>query len=162
MNACSQTALRTETVREFGKALRGGIILPGDDEYEQARRVWNGMIDRHPAMIVRCVGVGDIITAVNFARTNGIPISVRGGGHNVAGNAVCDGGLVIDLSRMKAIRVDPVGNHVRAEGGVSWGEFDHETQMHGLATTGGIVSSRGQTGASWSGTAPDPVDCTAV
>lgn len=138
--------MREEKTREFGKALRGEIILPEDDEYNKARSVWNGMIDKHPAMIVRCAGAADVITAVNFARKNGIPISVRGGGHNVAGNALCDGGMVIDLSRMKAIWVDPATGHARAEGGVSWGEFDHETQIYGLATTGGIVSTTGIAG----------------
>jgi FAD/FMN-containing dehydrogenase len=117
--AAGMAATGEERTREFGKALRGEIIRPGDDEYENARRVWNGMIDKHPAMIVRCAGVADVITAVNFARSNGIPVSVRGGGHNVAGNALCDGGMVIDLSRMKAIRVDPATGHARAEGGVS-------------------------------------------
>ena len=142
----SVVATGEERTKKFGKTLRGEIIRPGDDAYEKARSLWNGMIDKHPAMIVRCAGVADVITAVKFARGNGIPVSVRGGGHNVAGNALCDGGMVIDLSRMKAIRVDPAAGHARAEGGVSWGEFDHETHIHGLATTGGIVSTTGIAG----------------
>jgi len=142
----SVIAMGEEKTRAFGKVLRGDIIRPGDVEYEKARSVWNGMIDKHPAMIVRCAGVADVITAVNFARRNDIPISVRGGGHNVAGNALCNGGMVIDLSRMKAIRVDPETGHARAEGGVSWGEFDRETQIYGLATPGGIVSTTGIAG----------------
>jgi FAD/FMN-containing dehydrogenase len=104
------------------------------------------MIDKHPAIIVRCACVSDIIASIRFARDYGMLVSVRGGGHNVAGNAVCDKGMVIDLSRMKAVRVDPVEKYARAEGGVTWGEFDRETQVHGLATTGGIVSSTGIAG----------------
>jgi FAD/FMN-containing dehydrogenase len=102
----------------------------------KSRKVWNGMIDKTPALIVRCAGVGDVIHAVNFARGNNLLVAVRGGGHNVSGNAVCDLGLVIDLSPMKGMRVDPAGRTVRAEGGVTWGEFNRETQTFGLATTG--------------------------
>jgi FAD/FMN-containing dehydrogenase len=130
----------------LSEALRGRIIFPGDADYDEARLLWNGMIDKHPAGIVQCAGVADVITAVRTARKNDIAVSVRGGGHNVAGKALCDDGMVIDLSRMKAIRVDPTTGHVRAEGGVSWGEFDHETQIHGLAATGGIVSTTGIAG----------------
>lgn len=125
--------------------------MPGDGGYEAARKVWNGMIDRHPAMIVQCAGVPDVVNAVNFARAHNLLIAVRGGGHSVAGNAVCDGGLVIDLSRMKSIRVDHLNRVARAEGGVTWRELDHETQAFGLATTGGIVSSTGIAGLTLGG-----------
>jgi FAD/FMN-containing dehydrogenase len=109
------------------------------------------MIDKKPALIVRGAGVADVISAVRFARAHNLLVAVRGGGHNVAGNAVCDGGIVIDLSRMKAIRVDPTKHTARAEGGVTWGEFDHETQAHGLATTGGFVSTTGIAGLTLGG-----------
>ena len=109
------------------------------------------MIDRRPALIVRCAGVADVIDAVNFARTNSLLVAVRGGGHNAAGNAVCDGGIVIDLSPMKGIHVDPMRRTARAEGGVTWGEFDRETQAFGLATTGGLVSTTGIAGLTLGG-----------
>jgi FAD/FMN-containing dehydrogenase len=130
-------------VPELRASFRGTLLRPGDPGYEPARRVWNGMIDRRPALIARCAGAADVIQAVGFARGRGLPLAVRGGGHNVAGNAVCDGGVVIDLSAMKAIRVDPARRTARAEGGVTWGELDRETQAFGLATTGGIVSTTG-------------------
>src|SRR5919197_5819603 len=109
------------------------------------------MIDKTPALILRCAGVSDVISAVNFARTNNLLVSVRGGGHNVSGNAVCDRGLVIDLSLMKGIRVDPARRTVPAEGGVTWGEFDRETQAFDLATTGGIVPTTGIAGLTLGG-----------
>jgi len=138
-------------VPELRASFRGTLLRPGDPDYEQARRVWNGMIDRRPALIVRCAGAADVIRAVDLARERGLPLAVRGGGHNVAGNAVCDGGLVIDLSGMKAIRVDPARRTARAEGGVTWGEFDRETQAFGLASTGGIVSTTGIAGLTLGG-----------
>jgi FAD/FMN-containing dehydrogenase len=136
-------AIEESAVLELRGRLRGTLLRPGDPGYDEARRVWNGMIDRRPALIVRGAGAADVIQAVGFARERGLPLAVRGGGHNVAGNAVCDGGLVIDLSRMKGIRVDPARRTVRAEGGVLWGELDREAQAFGLATTGGIVSTTG-------------------
>jgi FAD binding domain/Berberine and berberine like len=139
------------TIQEFGAGLRGTLLRPGDDGYDAARRVWNGMIDRKPALIARCAGAADVISAVNFARNNNLLVSVRGGGHNVSGNAVCDRGLVIDLSPMKGLRVDPARRTVRAEGGVTWGEFDRETQAFELATTGGIVSTTGIAGLTLGG-----------
>ncbi len=135
----------------FRKSLRGDMVRHGDDGYDAARKVWNGMIDKNPALIVRCTGVADVISCVNFARTNNLLVAVRGGGHNVAGNAVCDGGMVIDLSRMKGIRVDPKARSVRAEAGVIFGELDHATQAFGLATTGGIVSTTGISGLTLGG-----------
>jgi FAD/FMN-containing dehydrogenase len=133
-------------VQEFKANLRGELIRPEDSGYDAARKVWNGMIDKRPALIVRCAGVADVISAVNFARTNRLLVAVRGGGHNVAGNAVCDGGIVIDLSRMKGMRVDPAARIARAQAGLTWGEFDRETQAFGLATTGGLVSTTGIAG----------------
>src|SRR5260221_9251812 len=138
-------------IKELRPSLRGALLRPGDDSYEAARRVWNGMIARKPALIVRCAGVADVITAVNFARTNHLLVSVRGGGHSVAGNAVCDGGLMIDLSGMKGIQVDPARRTARAEPGLTWGEFDHETQAFGLATTGGFVPTTGIAGLTLGG-----------
>jgi hypothetical protein len=145
------TSLDEATIHEFRGGLRGTLLRPGDDGYDAARRVWNGMIDRKPALIARCVGAADVISAVNFARNNNLLVSVRGGGHNVSGNAVCDRGLVIDLSPMKGLRVDPARQTVRAEGGVTWGEFDRETQAFELATTGGIVSTTGIAGLTLGG-----------
>ncbi len=136
-------------VSDFTKlraALSGHLIEPGDSGYDQARRVWNGMIDRRPAAIARCATVTDVVTCMEFARTCDMTVAIRGGGHNVAGNAVCDGGLVIDLSLMKEIVVDAPQRRVRAGGGVVWGELDEATQRHGLATTGGLMSTTGIAG----------------
>lgn len=140
------TKIDEEIIRKFKDSLRGELIQPSDANYDEARKVWNGMIDKHPALIARCSGVVDIINAVNFARANELLVAVRGGGHNVAGNAVCDGGIVIDLSRMKSIRIDPVRNTCRVEPGLTWGEFDRETQAFGLALPGGIQSTTGIAG----------------
>jgi FAD/FMN-containing dehydrogenase len=142
----TRAAIKDEAVAELRTSLRGLLLRPGDNGYETARHVWNGMIDKHPALIARCTGVADVIAAIQFARTHDLLVAVRGGGHNVAGNAVCDGGLVIDLSMMKGIRVDPAARTVRAEGGVTWGDLDHETQAFGLATTGGLISTTGIAG----------------
>jgi FAD/FMN-containing dehydrogenase len=121
--------------------LGGPLLRPGDDGYDDARRIFNGMIDRRPALIARCTATGDVVKAVRFAREHDLIVSVRGGGHNVAGNAVSDGGLMIDLTPMKGIRVDPAARTARAQGGVTWREFDRECQAFGLATTGGAISS---------------------
>jgi hypothetical protein len=131
--------------------LQGRLIRPGDADYDPARAVWNGMIDRYPAVIVRCTTVADVIAAVNFAREHSICVSVRGGGHNVAGSAVIDDGLVIDLSDMKHIHVDPQARTASAEGGVIWGELDRATQQYGLATPGGVVSDTGIAGLTLGG-----------
>ncbi|HSO97596.1 MAG TPA: FAD-binding oxidoreductase [Solirubrobacteraceae bacterium] len=133
-------------MQELRDSLRGELVLPGDDAYDEARSVWNGMIDRRPSLIVRCTGTSDVIAAVGFARSEGLTVAVRGGSHNVAGNATCDGGLVIDLSPMKGVRVDAESRTVRAQGGLTWGELDAETQGFGLATTGGLVTSTGVAG----------------
>ncbi|HKN19094.1 MAG TPA: FAD-dependent oxidoreductase, partial [Dissulfurispiraceae bacterium] len=145
------SAIRKEVLQEFESVMPGKIVCPGDEGYEVARKVWNGMIDRHPSLILYCAGVEDIRRAVDFARTNNLLVAVRSGGHNVAGNAVCDGGLVIDLSRMKGIEVDHKSLVARAQAGLTWGEFDRATQTCGLATTGGIVSKTGIAGLTLGG-----------
>jgi FAD/FMN-containing dehydrogenase len=138
-------------VQELKTAIRGELLRPGDDGYDAARAIHNGMIDHYPALIARCAGVADVLAAVRFARQHQLLISVRGGGHGVPGHAVCDRGLMIDLSRMRAIRVDPARRTARAEGGVTWGDFDHETQAFGLATTGGIARPTGIAGLTLGG-----------
>jgi FAD/FMN-containing dehydrogenase len=147
----ADAALGESVIEGFASRLRGELIRPSDPAYEQARFVWNGLIDKRPALIARCAGVGDVIDSVNFARENDLLVAVRGGGHNVAGNAVCDGGLVIDLSPMKGIRVDPKRRTVRAEGGTTWADLDRETQVFGLATPGGEVSETGIAGLTLGG-----------
>jgi FAD/FMN-containing dehydrogenase len=122
---------------------RGALLRPGEEGYDEARRIWNGEIDRRPALIARCAGADDVSAAVRFARTHDLPVSVRGGGHAVAGHAVCDDGVMIDLSLMKAVTVDPERRVVRAAGGVLWRELDRATQAYALATTGGIISDTG-------------------
>ncbi len=139
-------ALGEATVRELRNALRGELVLPGDTAYDEARSVWNGMIDRRPVLIARCTGTSDVKVAIGFARSEGLTVAARGGSHNVAGNATCDGGLVIDLSPMKGVRVDVDGRTMLAQGGLTWGELDQETQAFGLATTGGLVTSTGVAG----------------
>jgi FAD/FMN-containing dehydrogenase len=136
-------ALRTQ--------LSGSLLGPSDPAYEEARRVHNGLIDRRPALVARCRGTADVQAAVRFGRERGLEIAVRGGGHNVAGNAVCDGGLVIDLSAMRAVHVDPRTRRARAQGGATWGDYNRETQLHGLASTGGVVSSTGVGGLTLGG-----------
>jgi FAD/FMN-containing dehydrogenase len=146
-----ETVLKEAAVAAFKQSLRGPLIVPSDDSYAEARQVWNGNIDRRPGLIARPDGVADVIQAVNFARDHNLLVSVRGGAHSFAGTCVCNGGLVIDLSLMKGIRVDAVRCAVRAEGGVTWGEFDHETQAFGLATTGGTASDTGIAGLTLGG-----------
>jgi FAD/FMN-containing dehydrogenase len=132
-------------------AIHGELIPPDFAGYGTARRVWNGNIDRRPALIVRCAGAADVQRAVDFARTHELLLSVRGGGHSAPGYGTNDGGMVIDMSLMKGIRVDPAARTVRAQGGVLWREFDHETQAFGLATTGGTVSDTGIAGLTLGG-----------
>lgn len=143
--------INDSTIQRFRDRLRERLVLPEHEAYDEARRVFNGLIDRRPAMIVRCAGVADVIAAVDFAREAALPIAVRGGGHSVLGSAVCDDGLVIDLSPMASVWVDPRQRVARAEGGATWGDFDHETQAFGLATTGGIVPSTGIAGLTLGG-----------
>jgi FAD/FMN-containing dehydrogenase len=143
--------LEDAAVGALGAAFRGELIRPGEERYDDARRVWNGMVDKRPAVIARCTGVADVVAAVTFAREHGLLVAVRGGGHNVAGHAVCDDGIVIDLSGTKGVRVDPDAGTARAQPGVTWGEFDRETQLYGLATTGGFVASTGIAGLTLGG-----------
>jgi FAD/FMN-containing dehydrogenase len=130
---------------------RGGLITPEHPDYDDARAVWNGMVKRRPRAIARCTGAADVAAAVRFARDRNLEIAVRGGGHNVAGTAVCDDGMVIDLSPMRAVWVDAAERTAIVEGGALWGDVDHETQAHGLAVTGGIVSHTGVGGVSLGG-----------
>ncbi len=143
--------IEESAIEEFKASLRGQLLRPGDDGYHAARKVWNGMFDRRPALIARCAGTADVMSAVNFARDNRLQVAVRGGGHSFPGHSVCDGGLVIDLSPMKAIRVDPASRTARAQAGAKWIEFDHETQAFGLATTGGTASDTGIAGLTLGG-----------
>ena len=149
--AGTESALDEAVVERFGSGLQGELLRPGDGEYEEARLLWNGVIDRRPALIARCAAVEDVIEAVNFARENDLLLAVRGGGHNVAGTASAEGGLVLDLSAMKDIEVDPERRTVRAGAGVTIGELDEQTQKHGLATPMGVVSETGIAGLTLNG-----------
>jgi FAD/FMN-containing dehydrogenase len=144
-------ALETISFDELRGPFRGELLLPTSPGYDAARRVWNGAIDRRPAFIARCTCAADVVAAVRFARDRDLVVAVRSGGHGVAGHAVCDGGLVIDLSPLKGIRVDPQARTARAQAGVLWGELDRETQLHGLATVGGIVTHTGIAGLTLGG-----------
>src|SRR6202047_236850 len=143
--------LEEAAVQGFADSLRGPLLRPGEAGYDAARQVWNGMIDRRPALIARCAGVADVMAAVRFARAHRLLLAVRGGGHNITGNAVCEGGLMIDLSPMKSVRVDPAKRVARAEAGLTWGEYNRETQAFGLASTGGVVSTTGIAGLTLGG-----------
>ncbi len=148
----SADAVLNETVvGELRESLRGELLCPNEAGYDDARSLWNAMFDKRPALIVRCAEASDIISAVNFARTHSIPIAVRGGGHNVSGSGACEGGLMLDMTRMKSVRVDAASRTARAEPGLTWGEFDRETQAFGLATTGGICSEAGIAGVTLGG-----------
>ena len=147
----SSITLDDKKITEFRSALRGELIMNDHAAYESARRVWNGNIDRRPALIARCAGVADVQRAVTFTRTHSLRLSIRDGGHSAPGYGTNDGGIVIDLSMMKGIRVDPDARSVRAQGGVIWRELDHETCAFGLATTGGTVSNTGIVGLTLGG-----------
>ncbi|MGQ0736449.1 MAG: FAD-binding oxidoreductase [Acidobacteriota bacterium] len=139
------------TIGHLAPSFAGRLLLPADAEYDEVRRVHNGLVDKRPALIARCQGVADIVDAVNLAKTLNLEVAVRGGGHNVAGRATVDGGVVIDLSLMKGIHVDARARTARAQGGVLWKEFNREAQVHGLATTGGTVSTTGIAGLTLGG-----------
>ena len=141
----------TTDLERLRDSIHGPVIAPDDEGYDAARAIWNGAIDRRPACIARCTGVADVVAAVRFARERELLVAVRSGGHGVGGHALCDDGLVIDLSPMKGIRVDPAARIARAEAGVLWGELDRETQLHGLATVGGIVTHTGIAGLTLGG-----------
>ncbi|WP_290637093.1 FAD-binding oxidoreductase [Aquisalimonas sp.] len=132
-------------------SFRGQLLQPGDADYDTVRQIWNGMYDKRPALIAHCAGTADVIAAVNFARDSGMVTAVRGGGHNSAGTGSCDGGLMIDLSAMRAVHVDPLARRARVQGGATWGDFDREAQVYGLATPGGLISDTGVGGLTLAG-----------
>jgi FAD/FMN-containing dehydrogenase len=132
-------------------AFRGRLVLPGDDEYDAAREVWNASIDRRPALVARCAGPADVLAAVRWARERDLLVALRGGGHNVAGFGTCDDGVVVDMCSMRAVRVGPVDRVAVCQGGAVWADVDHETQAFGLATPGGIVSTTGVAGLTLGG-----------
>jgi hypothetical protein len=147
----AEIELDRDALNELGASFRGELVRPADPTYDVHRRVWNGSIDKYPALIARCTGVADVIAAVRFARETGLVIAVRGGGHSFPGHSVCDGGILIDLGPMRGIRVDPKARTARVQAGVLWGELDRETQEFGLATTGGIVTHTGVAGLTLGG-----------
>jgi FAD/FMN-containing dehydrogenase len=150
-SAPAGVALSDAAVQTLRTNFRGPLLRPGDAEYDATRKVWNGMIDRRPALIARCIGAADVIAAVNFAREQELLVAVRGGGHNVAGSAVCDGGLMIDLSLMRGVYVDAQARTATVQGGATWGDVDRETQIYGLATPGGLHSLTGVAGLTLGG-----------
>lgn len=143
--------LDTPSINEASKSFRGQLLTPEDPDYETARRVWNGMVDQRPALIARCEGTADVIAALDLARSQDLTVTVRGGGHGVAGKAVRDGALMIDLSAMKSVQVDQEAKTARVGAGATWGEVDHETQAFGLAVTGGVDSRTGVAGLTLGG-----------
>jgi FAD/FMN-containing dehydrogenase len=147
----SGTSIAATAVDAWAATMRGSVLRPVDEGYDAGRRVWNGMADRYPAFIARCAGRADVMSSLAFAREHGLTIAVRGGGHSVAGNGTCDGGIVIDLSPMKAIQIDPENRVARAQGGATWGDLDRESQQFGRAVTGGLVSSTGIAGLTLGG-----------
>jgi FAD/FMN-containing dehydrogenase len=147
MSSTITPVLGEATIQELRESLQGDVVLPNDDAYAEAARVWNGAHDgRRPALIVRCEAVADVSAAVGFARSHGLTIAVRGGGHSVAGFSTCDGGIVIDLSPMNDVQVDPTARRASAGGGAVWADVDGATLAHGLATTGGLISTTGVAG----------------
>lgn len=149
--ASRSLSIDDQALHRFRSAFQGPVLLPGDPDYDTARQVWNAMIDRRPALIARCTSTADVMAAVRFARQHSLLVSIRGGGHNVAGSAVCDDGLMIDLSLMKGIQVDPQSRTARAEPGVLWQEMDRATQAFDLATVGGVVGTTGIAGLTLGG-----------
>ena len=133
MTAPQPVEIPEAVVNELKGRVRGALLRPGQPGFDEARSVWNAMIDRQPALIVRCLGVTDVVACVNAARTHGLPLSIKGGGHNIAGLAVCEGGLMLDMSLMRGVWVDPAARLARAQAGCLLGDVDAETQLHGLA-----------------------------
>ena len=146
-----QRVLKPTDIDEFRASLRGQLLMPGENGYESARKVWNGAFDRKPALSPRCAGAADFTRAVSFARTHELLTAVRGGGHSLSGQSACDGGLMIDLSPMGSIRIDPLARTARVEPGVLLGQFDREAQVFGLATTAGTISDTGAAGLTLGG-----------
>ena len=146
-----EAVLAEATVEEFKTGFRGQVLTSSDEGYDEACVIWNGMFDKKPAVIARCNGTADVIDAVNFAREHRLLTAVRCGGHNSAGSGSCDGGMLIDLSRMNAVHVDPGTRRARVQGGATWRDFDREAQLHGLATPGGVVSATGVAGLTLAG-----------
>ncbi len=146
-----KVAVSAEAVETLEAGLRGSVLLPGASGYDEARTVWNAMIDKRPGLIVRCAGAADVLHAIRFAREHGLLIAVKAAGHNIAGSAVCDGGLMVDLSPMKSVQVDPWNRTARVEPGVTLGDFDREAQAFGLATPLGINSTTGVAGLTLGG-----------
>ncbi len=144
-------ALSSDAIEGLRTSLRGALIMPGEEGYAAACTIWNGMIDKRPGLVVQPAGVADVISAVNFARDNNLLLSIKSGGHNVAGNALCDDGLLLDMSSMRAVHVDPRTQTAYVEGGAQWGDFDHETAAFHLTSTGGIVSTTGVAGLTLGG-----------
>jgi FAD/FMN-containing dehydrogenase len=146
-----EVSLEPAALNELSDSLRGPLMMPGNVGYEDARKVWNAMIDKHPALIVQCEGVTDVVDAVNFAREHDLLVSVRGGGHSISGKSVCEGGMMIDMSRLNTVRVDPKTRTARVDGGCLEGHIDHESQQFGLVTTAGVVSHTGAAGLTLGG-----------
>lgn len=144
-------SVAVEAVNELQARMRGRVLLPASARYDEARTIWNAMIDRRPALIARCVGASDVMRAIGFARAQALAVAIRGGGHNIAGKAVCDGGLMIDLSQMKSVRINPQARRAYVEGGATLADFDHEAQNFGLATPLGINSTTGVAGLTLGG-----------
>ncbi len=144
-------AVSEDKISDFSEQLRGRLILQDDEDYDDARMIWNALIDKHPGAILKCSGTADVVAAINFARENDILVAVRGGGHNVGGRALCDHGLVIDLSPMRGVFVDPATRTVRAQGGATLGDVDRETHLHGLAVPLGVISKTGIAGLTLGG-----------
>ena len=151
----SDINLKSETLDKFRESIRGKILTPESEQYSEARTIWNAMIDKRPALIVRCASAADVTRAVRFAGEHKLLLAVRGGGHNIAGNAVCDGGLMIDLSPMKSVRVDAKGMTARVEPGVTLGEFDRDAQAFGLATPVGVNSTESRSSTAQKGGVQD-------
>jgi FAD/FMN-containing dehydrogenase len=146
-----ESALSTEQMTKLRRTANCQVLTGTDPEYDEVRRVWNGMIDRKPSVIIRPSSIADVIQAVRFAREHDMAASVRGGGHSVAGKAVADGAMMIDLSLMREVQVNPGNQTALAQGGATWGDFDRATEKFGLATTGGVISSTGVCGLTLGG-----------